>query len=231
MTAGIRHDDLRRRNRAMVIAAVRTRRPTVAHRDRVGHRAQPLDDLRHFGRPDSGRRSCRDEGRRAGSSAARKAAGGLALNPTAATVDRGGALAERSFGGDRSIIPAGWSPKRSARLSTATISRDELVSELVAMLRRLTAGRAAGRRKPLRIVLAIQGITDAAARVMLWSPITPHKDIPLRRHARARIRDPDDGRERLQHDGGRAALARSRRATATTSSPSCSRTASAWGWC
>ena len=31
----------------------------------------------------------------------------------------------------------------------------------------------------MRIVLAIQGITDSGSRVLLWSPITPQTDIPF----------------------------------------------------
>lgn len=61
--------------------------------------------------------------------------------------------------------------------TTATISKDALVAELVGMIGRLIAGLPTKRGRPLRIVLAIQGITDAAARAMLWSPITPHEDM------------------------------------------------------
>ena len=56
------------------------------------------------------------------------------------------------------------------------MSKADLIAELVATIRQLMATSTAQAR-PLRIVLAIQGITDAHARTMLWSPITPHSDI------------------------------------------------------
>ena len=178
MTAGIRHDDLRRRNRAMVVAAVRRAsqpsRTEIAAATGLSHStisAISADLIAEgiLAETKGGEQTTSRRGRP-------KVA--LALNPDAASVivavlslnDLSAAIVDYS---------GGLVAEETRRLSTTTISRDKLVSELVAMLRRLTAGRMTGRRRPLRIVLAIQGISDAAARTMLWSPITPHRDIPL----------------------------------------------------
>jgi predicted NBD/HSP70 family sugar kinase len=178
MSAGIRHDDLRRRNRAMVMVAVRRAsqpsRTEIASATGLSHStisAISADLLAEgiLAETKGGEQATSRRGRPQVA---------LALNPEAATV----AVAVLSLNDLSAAIvdyAGGLMAEEKRRLSTAAIPRDELVSELVAMLRRLTAGRPAGHRKPLRIVLAMQGITDAAARVMLWSPITPHRDIPF----------------------------------------------------
>jgi predicted NBD/HSP70 family sugar kinase len=178
MSAGIRHDDLRRRNRAMVIAAVRRAsqpsRTEIASATGLSHStisAISADLIAEgiLAETKGGEQTTARRGRPQVALSLSPKAGSvivavLSLNDlSAAVVDySGGSLTEEN-----------------RRLSTATISRDELVAELVAMLRRLMEGRSTSQSKPLRIVLAIQGITDAAARVMLWSPITPHRDIPF----------------------------------------------------
>ena len=178
MPGGIRHDDLRRRNRAMVIAAVRRAsqpsRTEIASATGLSHSTISAisSDLIAEGILAETKGSEQITARRGRPQVA------LTLNPEAGAVivavlslnDLSAALVDYADG---------FIAEENRRLSTATISRDELVGELVAMLRRLTATHSAGRRKPLRIVLAIQGITDAAARIMLWSPITPHRDIPF----------------------------------------------------
>lgn len=178
MPGGIRHDDLRRRNRAMVIAAVRRAsqpsRTEIASATGLSHSTISAisSDLIAEGILTETKGSEPITARRGRPQVA------LSLNPGAGTVivavlslnDLSAALVDYADG---------FIAEENRRLSTATISRDELVGELVAMLRRLTTTHLAGRRKPLRIVVAIQGITDADARVMLWSPITPHRDIPF----------------------------------------------------
>ena len=206
--------------------------PAVAHRDRIRDRPQPLHHLRDLGRPDSGRHTRRDEGRASSDRAKRgRPQVALALNPKAGDRDRRRAVAQRSFRRRSSTMPAGSSPRRTGGCRPRRYRATNSSRNCVAMLRRLTAGRSAGQLKPLRIVLAIQGITDAARprHALVADHAAPRHSV--RRHTGARIRHTDDRRERLQHDGGRVALARSRPATATISSPSCSRTASAWGWC
>jgi predicted NBD/HSP70 family sugar kinase len=178
MTAGIRHDDLRRRNRAMVIAAVRRAgqpsRTEIAMATGLSHSTISAisADLIEEG--------ILTETKGVEPAAARRGRPqvALALNPDAATVIV--AVLSLNELSSAAIDYAGGLVAEDRRaLTTATIARDELVAELTAMVRRLTSGRTSGRAKPLRIVLAIQGITDAEARVMLWSPITPHKDVPF----------------------------------------------------
>jgi predicted NBD/HSP70 family sugar kinase len=178
MSVGIRHDDLRRRNRAMVIAAVRRAgqpsRTEIASATGLSHSTISAISA------DLIAEGILAEAKGGEQAAARRGRPqvGIAQNPKAATV----VVAVLSLNDLSAAVidyAGGLVAEEQRRLSTAAMSRDELVSELVAMLRRLTAGRSAGHQKPLRIVLAIQGITDAAARVMLWSPITPHQDIPF----------------------------------------------------
>ena len=179
MSVGIRHDDLRRRNRAMVIAAVRRAsqpsRTEIAAATGLSHStisaisadliAEGILAETKGGEPATSKRG--------------RPKVALALNPEAAAVivavlslnDLSAAIIDYSGG----LVVEETAQAVHARPFRGTNSS----GELVAMLRRLTAGRATGRRKPLRIVLAIQGISDAAARTMLWSPITPHRDIPL----------------------------------------------------
>ncbi|RLP22488.1 ROK family protein [Mesorhizobium sp. YM1C-6-2] len=177
MTAGIRHDDLRRRNRAMVISAVRRSgqpsRTEIAAATGLSHStisAISADLIAEgiLAEPKGGELPAARRGRPQVA---------LALDPKAGTV----AVAVLSLNHLSAAIidyAGGMVAEEKHNVSTAAVQRDDLVSELVAMLRRLTAGHT-GRGKPLRIVLAIQGITDAAARAMLWSPITPHRDIPF----------------------------------------------------
>lgn len=178
MSVGIRHDDLRRRNRAMVIAAVRrTGQPSrteIASTTGLSHSTISTISA------DLIAEGILAEIKGGEQAAARRGRPqvGIALSPEAATV----VVAVLSLNDLSAAVidyTGGLVAEEKRRLSTATIPRDDLVAELVAMLRRLTACQAARSRKPLRIVLAIQGITDAAARVMLWSPITPHRDIPF----------------------------------------------------
>lgn len=66
-----------------------------------------------------------------------------------------------------------------ARLETLTLARDDLVEATRAMVGRLLAhAQASGLAVP-RIAFAVQGITDAGGRSLMWSPITPHVDIPF----------------------------------------------------
>lgn len=178
MTAGIRHDDLRRRNRAMVISAVRRSgqpsRTEIAAATGLSHStisAISADLIAEgiLAEPKGGELPAARRGRPQVA---------LALDPKAGTV----AVAVLSLNHLSAAIidyAGGMVAEEKHNVSTAAVQRDDLVSELVAMLRRLTAGHTTGRGKPLRTVLAIQGITDAAARAMLWSPITPHRDIPF----------------------------------------------------
>ncbi|HEY4192702.1 MAG TPA: ROK family protein, partial [Mesorhizobium sp.] len=63
------------------------------------------------------------------------------------------------------------------RLDTQAMSREQLVAECVAIIRHRLDDPSFAGGKVARLVLAVQGTTDAAARIVLWSPITPQTDI------------------------------------------------------
>jgi len=176
MSAGIRHDDLRRRNRALVIAAIRRSgmpsRTEIASTTGLSHSTISAisSDLIAEGMLAETKGGEHARARRGRPQVA------LALNPEAATVivavlslnDLSAAIIDYSGG----VVA-----EEQRALFTATMPRDELVAQCTAMLQRLMSSVSPAARKPLRIVLAVQGTTDASAREMLWSPITPHRDI------------------------------------------------------
>ncbi|GAA4121354.1 putative NBD/HSP70 family sugar kinase [Aminobacter aganoensis] len=65
------------------------------------------------------------------------------------------------------------------RLVTQRMPAEALVSECIAMIRRLIDGADTSAGPVLRIAIAVQGITDSGSRKLLWSPITRHDDIPF----------------------------------------------------
>lgn len=176
MTVGIRHDDLRRRNRAMVISAVRRvgqpSRTEIAGMTGLSHSTIStisadligegvLVEIKGSDAP-SMKRGRPQVALGLDPGAAAIVAVVLSFNwLSAALIDYAGNIIEEEH----------------QRPSTLTMGKQELMDETLAMVRRVMAtGKAAG-RPVLRIVLAIQGITDAGARTMLWSPITGHGDI------------------------------------------------------
>lgn len=176
MSAGIRHDDLRRRNRAMVISAVRRAgrpsRTEIAATTGLSHSTISAisSDLIGEGilaESKSGEPSSLKRGR---------PQVGLRLNPEAAAVMA--VVMSLNFLSVALIDYAGRVvAEEKRRLDTLTMARDELIGECVAIVRRHLEEPALASRRVLRIALAIQGITDSHARAMLWSPITPHADI------------------------------------------------------
>ena len=177
MSVGIRHDDLRRRNRAMVIAAVRRNgqpsRTEIAATTGLSHStisaiSSDLISEGYLVQVKGGEPPSLKRGRPQVA---------LTLNPDAATIIVAGL--SLNFLSAAIVDYAGNVVAEQRRKAfTATLSQADLLAELVAIIRQLMAGRP-GARRPLRIILAIQGITDAGARQMLWSPITPHVDIPF----------------------------------------------------
>ena len=177
VTVGIRHDDLRRRNRAMVIAAVRrSGQPSrteiaavtglsnstvsaissdlIAEGVLIEGRGGPVAPKR--GRPQVA------IGLAPGAAAVMTVV--LSLNALSAVLmDYPGAIV--------------WEEK--SKLDTGTLARDALVAECVTMVRRCLDQPACAGRRVLRIAFAVQGVTDAQARSLLWSPITPHREIAL----------------------------------------------------
>lgn len=178
MTVGIRHDDLRRRNRAMVISAVRRSgqpsRTEIAGTTGLSHSTISAisADLIDEGV------LVETKGNEAPSIKRGRPQVAIGLDPGAASVIT--VVLSLNYLSAALIDYAGdVIEQEHRRLPTLTMPKDELIGEMVAMVRRLVAGRPASAKPIMRIVLAIQGITDANARVMLWSPITIHVDIPF----------------------------------------------------
>ncbi|MER8442646.1 ROK family protein [Mesorhizobium sp. M1066] len=176
MSVGIRHDDLRRRNRAMVIAAVRQAgqpsRTEIAATTGLSHSTISAisSDLIGEGILTESKPS------EAGSLKRGRPQVGLSLNPEAAAVMT--VVLSLNFLSVAVIDYAGQVvSEEQRRLDTLTMSREALIGECTAIVRRRLADPDLDVRSIARIALAIQGITDTRARAMLWSPITPHTDI------------------------------------------------------
>ncbi|RVA38819.1 ROK family protein, partial [Mesorhizobium sp. M7A.F.Ca.CA.004.10.1.1] len=176
MSVGIRHDDLRRRNRAMVIAAVRRAgqpsRTEIAATTSLSHSTISAisSDLIVEGILTESKPS------EAGSLKRGRPQVGLSLNPEAAAVMT--VVLSLNFLSVAVIDYAGQViSEEQRRLDTLTMSRESLIGECTAIVRRRLADPDLDVRSIARIALAIQGITDTRARAMLWSPITPHTDI------------------------------------------------------
>jgi predicted NBD/HSP70 family sugar kinase len=176
MSIGIRHDDLRKRNRAMVISAVRrageVSRTSIAATTGLSHSTISAisSDLIEEG--------ILREARSVGPSAVKRGRPQVAigLDPDAAAVIT--IVLLLNFLSVSVVDFAGRTVTDERRkISTLDLSKDELVGECVAAARRQIGKREIEGRRILRIVVAIQGTADAAGRVLLWSPITPHEGI------------------------------------------------------
>ncbi|MBE0694449.1 MAG: ROK family protein, partial [Aquamicrobium sp.] len=176
MTVGVRHDDLRRQNRAMVIAAVR-RAGQPSRTEIAAATALSNSTISTISA------SLIEEGIlaevRGGESAALKRGRpqvALGLNPGAATV-----VAVVLSLNALSATLIDYAGREIAadvtRPQTLTLSQDELVEAVKAAVRRVLARARPGHGPVLRMALGIQGITDSGARRLLWSPITPHSDV------------------------------------------------------
>lgn len=177
MTVGIRHDDLRRRNRAMVIAAVRRAgrpsRTELAALTGLSHStiSAITCDLIAEGilaespdAPVSLRRGRPQVGLHLDAGAAAVMTVVLSLNALSAVlIDYTGAAV----------------CERTCRLDTATTARQDLIAACVEIVRQCLDDPTQAGRRVLRIALAVQGVADARAGSLLWSPITPHTDVPL----------------------------------------------------
>ncbi|MDN2565386.1 ROK family protein [Aquibium sp. A9E412] len=176
MTAGIRHDDLRKRNRALVIRAVR-RAGQPSRTELAG-----LTGLSHSTisaiAADLIAEGTLAETKPADAAASRRGRPqvALALNP------RAGAVATVVLSlGRLSVALVDYAgtvvAEQSERLPTLTAEPGALVARVTAALRGLLARGGGDAGRLMRICLAVQGITDSAGRTLLWSPITPHSDI------------------------------------------------------
>jgi predicted NBD/HSP70 family sugar kinase len=177
MTVGIRHDDLRRRNRAMVISAVRRAgqpsRTEIAATTGLSHSTISAisADLIDEGVLAEAKGSEAPLAKRGRPQVA------LSLAPGAASVITV-VLSLNYLSAALIDYAGGVIAQEHRRLPTLGMPKVDLAGEMLAMVRRLIASRSPA-RPVMRIVMAIQGITDAEARTMLWSPITAHSDIPF----------------------------------------------------
>ena len=176
MTVGVRHDDLRRRNREMVLTAVRRAgqpsRTEIAARTGLSHSTisaiaadliseGALIEIRG-GEAPTLKRGRPQVAVGLGQGAASVVSMVLSINHLgAALIDYSG----------RTIV------EQTRKPETMTLSREHLLAQTTEIVRDLLA-RSGNAAPPLaRVVLAVQGTTDAAARRLLWSPITPHADV------------------------------------------------------
>ncbi len=170
--SGIRHDEMRKRNRALVIAAVRqagqASRTEIARLTGLSHStisaiASMLIEegtMREAGLGETGR------ARRGRPQVA------IGLNPDAAAV----VCLYLAFNSLSAVLVDYCGrviERRSERLPTLTMSREGLTDAAIAAARDI----AQGHDRLLRIVFAVQGITDSAGTELQWSPITPHGNI------------------------------------------------------
>jgi predicted NBD/HSP70 family sugar kinase len=176
MSVAIRHDDLRKRNRAMVINAVRrageVSRTTIAATTGLSNSTISAisSDLLAEG--------ILIEVKGVESNAVRRGRPQVAigLNPNAAAVVT--VLLLFNFLSVSVVDFSGRTISEERRkLSTVDLSEEGLVGECIAAVQRQIERSGVAQRHILRIVVAVQGTTDAASRVMLWSPITRHEGI------------------------------------------------------
>lgn len=185
MTGGVRHDDLRRQNRTMVLSAVRSvpgvSRTEIARRTGLSHSTISAisSDLIEEGILRQAKPEGQAESRRGRPQVA------LETNPDAARV----ATVVLTLN-TLSLSLFDYSGKsvseRHCRLPTASVGRRELTDRIGDELAALMGGCTTG-GPCLRITMAVQGIVDARGREMLWSPITPHTHIPLAEILEARF--------------------------------------------
>lgn len=178
MMVGARHDDLRRRNRALLIAAVRrARRPSrteIATGYGLSHStvSSISADLIAEG-------VLREApGATMGASKRGRPQVGLELDPDAASVITL-SLSLNALSGALVDYAGNTIAEQGIAFETQAVSRQDLVARMRNLVEWLVAPRGGreARPAPKRIVLAIQGVTDSAGRKMLWSPITPHRDL------------------------------------------------------
>ncbi len=176
MTVGIRHDDLRRRNRAMVISAVR--RAGHASRTEIAAKTGLSASTISAITSDLIAEGILVESRTADLPASRRGRPQVAvrLRPQAAAIVAV-VLSMNQLSASVIDYAGNTIVERRRKLPTLELSRQDLVGQTVGIARDAIDAASQGESPILRIVLAVQGITDSAERKLLWSPITPHADI------------------------------------------------------
>jgi predicted NBD/HSP70 family sugar kinase len=187
MTVGIRHDDLRRRNRAMVIAAIRRlgRASRTELTAATGLSHSTISAISSSLITEGILREIEPEGQAVVGRRGRPQIA-LGLDPQAGCV-----LAIALSLNALSVTAIDYAGKELAheisRPSTLTLERKALVSAVTAALDALLARDSMFGQRILRVTMAIQGITDQRARRLVWSPITPHRDIAFAEELEARL--------------------------------------------
>jgi predicted NBD/HSP70 family sugar kinase len=176
MTIGVRHDDLRKRNRAMVIAAVRRggqpSRTEIASTTALSHSTISTisSDLIEEGI------LTQVKGGETGALKRGRPQVALDLNPQAACVVSI-TLALNALSASLIDYSGKAIAHEFSRPATLELGRDELIGAVTGAVKRLLRRVGSARGPVLRMTLAVQGITDSGARQLLWSPITPHSDV------------------------------------------------------
>lgn len=185
MTAGFRHDDLRRRNRALVISAVRRSgtlsRTSVAASTGLSHSTISAisADLISEGILAETATVADAEAKRGRPQVA------MAIDPQAAIIVAV-VLSLNALSGALIDYAGGTIAENRQRISTLTLDRAALMTAVEDFIEKLIS-KAESRLKVRRIALAIQGTTDATGEMLLWSPITPHGDLPFARQLEQRF--------------------------------------------
>lgn len=178
MTGGIRHDDLRRRNRALVLSALRAAdQPSRTEIAGVTGLSNSTISAITSSMIDEG---VLVEMKNGDNGLARRGRPqvALALNPELASVV---AVALTLNHISASVIDYAGSTvdEEVERLSTQALGRDALIEAVIGCMRRVIERQRARGLRPARIALAVQGITSSDSSSLLWSPITPQQNTPF----------------------------------------------------
>ena len=175
MTIGFRPDDLRKRNRASVISAIRRlngpSRTELATATALSQStisaicgdliAEGILSERKGGDPSANRRGRPQVALDLDPDGARVLAISLSLNALSTTlIDYAGGVVD----------------SRHERIATQSMGRDQLESRCLELVGDLLRAHSHG-APVLQAVIAVQGTTDRAERRMLWSPITAEGDV------------------------------------------------------
>jgi predicted NBD/HSP70 family sugar kinase len=176
MSVAIRHDDLRKRNRAMVIAAVR--RASQPSRTEIAGSTGLSHSTISAISADLISEGILVETKGTEAATAKRGRPQVALGLAADAAEIVTVVLSLNYLSVAVIDYSGQLVSEEERkIDTLTMPREELIGLCVAIVRRQVEQRRAAGRRVLRIGMAVQGITDSASRMLLWSPITPHADI------------------------------------------------------
>ncbi len=178
MTAVTRSDDVRRQNRRVVISTLRSGN-RLSRTDicaRTGLSASTVSAITADLIEEGILREIRDA--EAPSMRRGRPQVALGLNPEAATVVAV-VLSMNSLSAALIDYAGGVAHTEQARLETLHLSRQDLVDAVISTVRGVVARSSQSGRRVRRIAIGVQGITDSGARSLLWSPITPHTNVPF----------------------------------------------------